>query len=142
MTQFAGLYTRAAMQTFLHRCLTRTPLLGLLMAAVVFRALIPVGFMAAPNAQGVIVMQLCSGFGSQSVTVDLGDNGAMNDPDRRLFDHSPCGFAAATLSAPSPAAASLAFAGPAESPDVIPNLTNVVSPSIARAQSPRAPPLS
>jgi hypothetical protein len=48
-------------------------------------------------------MQLCAGFGTKSVVVDLGDGAATHDGANQLFDHSPCGFAAAAAAAPPPA---------------------------------------
>lgn len=132
-----------AMHQFLHRCLTRTPVLGLLMAALVFRALIPAGFMPTQDENGRMVMELCAGFTTKSVIVDLG--AGLDDaptPGSALFEHSPCGFTAAALSAPPPDAppvfASLAPEAPLPAADVPVDAAYTVH----RTQSPRGPPLS
>jgi hypothetical protein len=129
------------MHAFLHRCLSRTPIIGLLMAALLFRALVPAGFMPAQAENGAIVMQLCSGFSTKSVVVDFGQASATHDGGSQLFDHSPCGFTAASIAAPPPA--TLAFvAGTLDTPPVRGDLRSVITPSITRAHSPRAPPLA
>ncbi len=130
------------MHAFLHRCLSRTPIIGLLMAALLFRALVPAGFMPAHAENGEIVMQLCSGFSTKSVVVDLGPGSATHDSGSALFDHTPCGFTAAGLSAPPVAHAGFA---PIPSLDRVTTQRDVdarVVPSITRAHSPRAPPLA
>ena len=129
------------MNAFLHRCLARTPIIGLLTAALLFRALIPTGFMPAQDESGAIVMQLCSGFGIKTVLVELGDDGATKDPGSQLFEHSPCGFASASLAAPPPASAAIAIANAPEFQSAFEGNGMIVAPSIARTQSPRAPPL-
>jgi hypothetical protein len=129
------------MRRFLHRCLTRTPVIGLLMAALLFRALIPAGFMPAQGESGAIVMQLCSGFGGKTVLVELEDDGASTNPGGQLFDHSPCGFAAASMSAPPLASAAVALSIGPDFHSAVEGISSVIAPSIARAQSPRAPPL-
>jgi hypothetical protein len=130
------------MHAFLHRCLSRTPIIGLLMAALLFRALVPAGFMPAQAENGEIVMQLCAGFGTKSVVVDLGNNSAEHGSGSALFDHTPCGFTAAGLSAPPVTPAGFA---PIPSLDDVTTQRDVdarVVPSITRAHSPRAPPLA
>jgi hypothetical protein len=141
VTAPSPVYIHAAMQAFLHRCLSRTPIIGLLMAAVLFRALIPAGFMPAQAENGAIVMQLCSGFSTKSVVVDLGPGSATHD-NSQLFDHSPCGFTAAAIAAP-PTAPSAFTATRAVDPETSRGDTgSVITPSITRAHSPRAPPLA
>lgn len=130
------------MHAFLHRCLSRTPIIGLLMAALLFRALVPAGFMPAQAENGEIVMQLCSGFGTKSVVVDMGASGATHDSGSQLFDHSPCGFTAAAMAAPPPAAAAFAAISTPDSLATRADAPSVISPSIVRAHSPRAPPLA
>ena len=130
------------MHAFLHRCLSRTPIIGLLMAALLFRALVPAGFMPAQAEDGRIVMQLCAGFGTKSVVVHLGESGASHDNGSELFDHAPCGFTAAAIAAPPPAADAFAISSTPDSPTTHADTASVVVPSIQRAHSPRAPPLA
>jgi len=129
------------MHAFLHRCLSRTPIIGLLMAALLFRALVPAGFMPAQAENGAIVMQLCAGFGTKSVVVDLGDGAATHDGANQLFDHSPCGFAATAAAAPPPADVAFAASSTPASLTTRGDAGSIV-PSIVRAHSPRAPPLA
>lgn len=129
------------MHAFLHRCLSRSPIIGLLMAALLFRALVPAGFMPAQAENGEIVMQLCSGFGTKSVVVDLGNGSATHDSGSQLFEHSPCGFAAAAMVAPPPSIADFATAAP-DSLTTRGHPGSVTVASITRAHSPRAPPLA
>jgi len=129
------------MHAFLHRCLSRTPIIGLLMAALLFRALVPAGFMPAHAENGEIVMQLCSGFSTKAVVVDLGTGSGTHDSNQ-LFEHSPCGFTAAGISAPPP---SVAVFAATSTPDSLPthgDSGSVIVASITRAHSPRAPPLA
>jgi hypothetical protein len=130
------------MHAFLHRCLSRTPIIGLLMAALLFRALVPAGFMPAQAENGEIVMQLCSGFGTKSVVVDLGTGSATHDGGSQLFDHSPCGFAAAAVAAPPPADFAFAVGSTPDALTTRGDAGSVTVPSIVRAHSPRAPPLA
>lgn len=87
------------MYHFLQRCLNRTPLLGVLMAAIVFRALIPQGFMFG-QADGAVEMQFCSGA---TVLVDMDGAGASNsgghgkDGNGQAFQPGVCAFAAGLL---------------------------------------------
>jgi hypothetical protein len=127
------------MQRFLQRCLARTPVLGLLMAALVFRALIPTGFMPK-HENGTLVMELCSGFGTKSVVVDLGEQESSTSSSQ-LFDHSPCGFAAAALSAPPPEPPTFPVTASLHSIAVVAGTSPPVAPSPRRAHAPRAPPL-
>lgn len=130
------------MYVFLHRCLSRTPIIGVLMAVLLFRALIPAGFMPAQAENGEIVMQLCAGFGTKSVVVDFGPGHASQDPGAQLFDHSPCGFAAAAVSAPPPTPLTLSTSATADSLANPSDTGSVITPVLQRAHSPRAPPLA
>ncbi len=127
------------MNQFLHRCLSRTPVLGLLMAALVFRALIPSGFMPTQGENGRIMMELCSGFGTKTVVVDLGDDAPT--PGSQLFEHSPCGFTAAALAAPPVAPISFPVSLTLFDQLVVADTPVATAPSIQRTQSPRGPPL-
>jgi hypothetical protein len=129
------------MHAFLHRCLSRTPIIGLLMAALLFRALVPAGFMPAQAEDGRIVMQMCSGFSTKSVVVDLGTDSANHDSGSQLFDHSPCGFTASGL-VPTPAIAQFPVTTPLDTLATSAGTQSIVIASIRRAHSPRAPPLA
>ncbi len=134
-------YTPRPMRHFLHRCLTRTPIIGLLMAALLFRALVPAGFMPVQGETGSIVMQLCSGLGAKPVIVDLDHTGAKQNSGSQLFDHSPCGFAASALSAPPTVFSTFTAAVALQSIAIAGEPAAVTPPAITRAQSPRGPPL-
>ncbi|MEQ1580571.1 MAG: hypothetical protein ABL964_08265 [Steroidobacteraceae bacterium] len=150
------------MRRFLHLCLNRTPIIGVLMAALLFRALIPTGFMPMLTNDGTIVMELCSGFTSKSVVVHLDDSagpsahaghaghvGQMDSHDDGqdsshgdLFEHAPCGFAVAATSAGPPAVP--AAVAPVSPQNPLAEMQTAVrtSPSIHRSQTPRGPPLA
>jgi hypothetical protein len=143
------------MRRFLHLCLDRTPVIGLLMAALLFRALIPAGFMPTVASDGTIVMELCAGFTTKTVVVHLdaqadhadhvdpaGNEGSHPDAAHGdLFEQSLCGFAVAGTAAAPPSR--LAEVVPF-SPQAAPPTFHVVAqtpPSIHRSQTPRGPPL-
>jgi hypothetical protein len=143
------------MRRFLQVCLDRTPLIGALMAALLFRALIPTGFMPTLGSDGTLVMELCSGFTTKSVVVHLGTPatqgvhaghghaGGDTDPaPADAFEHSPCGFAVAVFAAPPPAMLSLRAPALPAAPRTA--FVKVVQfpPSILRSQSPRGPPFA
>lgn len=127
------------MHQFLHRCLTRTPVLGLLMAALVFRALIPAGFMPTQGEDGRIVMELCAGFDTKTVVVDL-DEGAPT-PGSQLFEHSPCGFTSAALPALPIEPISFPLSLSLHEQPAVADIPVATAPSHYRTQSPRGPPL-
>lgn len=133
---------RGLMYRFLHRCLTHTPVLGLLIAALVFRALIPMGFMPTQGENGHLVMELCAGFGTKSVVVDLGDDAApSSDAGAELFERSVCGFAVAALTVPPATQPAFPAILALQSPVALAPVTAITTPSILKAESPRAPPL-
>lgn len=125
------------MRRFLHRCLTRTPVLGLLMAALVFRALIPAGFMPTQDENGRMVMELCSGFTTKSVIIDLGEHKAGSE----LFERSHCGFTAAALPLLTSAAVSFPVSLALHEQVDVAIVPVAIAPLPWRAQSPRGPPL-
>jgi hypothetical protein len=146
------------MRRFLHLCLNRTPVIGLLMAALLFRALIPAGFMPTLASDGTIVMELCSGFTTKTVVVHLdghadtashGDHAGYADSHDAghdsshgdLFEHSPCGFAVAATSAGLPAVPAALVPVSAPSPLNEQPAALQTSPSILRSQTPRGPPI-
>lgn len=129
------------MHAAVHKFIARFPILGVLAAALLFRALIPAGFMPVQGAHGEIVMQLCSGFATKSVVVSFDDADGPTNGHATLFDESPCGFAAGAAP-PLPVVALPAFeplAGARAEPS---HSSAGASPaSILRSQSPRAPPV-
>lgn len=143
------------MRRFLHLCLNRTPVIGLLMAALLFRALIPSGFMPTLASDGTIVMELCSGFTTKTIVVNLdAPAGHANHAEHAvsegnhtdaahgdLFEHSPCGFAVAATTAGPPAVPSTVV--PVSAPASLTEQPAALqtSPSILRSQTPRGPPL-
>jgi hypothetical protein len=144
------------MRRFLHLCLNRTPIIGVLMAALLFRALIPAGFMPMLASDGTIVMELCSGFTTKSVVVNLAapadsaghvehavSEGARADAAHGdLFENSPCGFAAAASAAGPPSLlAAIAPIAP-QIPLAALHAAAETPPSIYRSQTPRGPPLA
>lgn len=108
-------------------------LAGLLLAALVLRALIPVGFMPVFAAGAAVQIQLCSSSGFESRSQDHPGHGTSTHGTPCLYSVSgtlappPCGGALisanAAIHAPSPRAVSAVFI-----------------PSIIRTQSPRGPP--
>ncbi len=147
------------MRRFLHLCLNRTPIVGLLMAALLFRALIPTGFMPTRADDGTIVMELCSGFTTKSVVVHLdGSTESASHADHAghadshdaghdsshgdLFEHSPCGFAVAATAAGPPALLSAVVPIPSQSPLTELHAAVQTPPSIHRSQTPRGPPFA
>ncbi len=144
------------MRRFLHLCLNRTPVVGLLMAALLFRALIPTGFMPTRADDGTIVMELCSGFTTKSVVVHLeapadqashvghvdSQGGGHDSSHGDLFEHSPCGFAVAATAAGPPSLLSAVVPIPSQSPLTELHAAVQTPPSIHRSQTPRGPPFA
>lgn len=147
------------MRRFVHLCLNRTPIIGVLMAALLFRALIPTGFMPMLASDGTIVMELCSGFTTKSVVVHLDDHaghaahaGHVGHTDSHddshdsshgdLFEHSPCGFAVAATGAGPPAVASAIAPIAPQTPLAEFRAVTRTPPSIHRSQTPRGPPFA
>ena len=81
-----------------------------LLPALVFRALIPVGFM--PVAGPVLALELCSSAGFASVFAPYDGAGAPADHGG-AGSHEPCAFAASANPGPAPEVIVLATAGPA-----------------------------
>jgi hypothetical protein len=117
-------------------------LTGLLLVALVFRALVPAGFMPAFGTKGAgVTMQVCP-LHMPSMGGEAARDGHAPAPPsgQRVHDGSICAFAASAVSAPPPA-----LSGPVVRSDVAPEpilmtVANLSRPSIIRSQSPRAPP--
>ena len=116
----------------------RLQVVGLLLAALVLRALVPAGYMLGGDTQAGLTLTMCHAAGTPSGTLPA--EPAAPGEDQRTLD--ACPFALSASAAPPPAAAVLpdvlAIGSPAAAhePVAAPHL-----PSILRAQSPRAPPV-
>jgi len=144
------------MRRFLHLCLDRTPVIGVLMAALLFRALIPAGFMPTVASDGTIAMELCAGFTTKTVVVhldaqadhaahaghDTSGDGGHDSSHVDMFERSPCGFAVATFAAPPPAMQPALPPVPSQSSVAAFAPSSHSLPSILRSQAPRGPPLA
>ena len=128
------------MHAAINKFIARFPILGVLTAALLFRALIPAGFMPAQGANGEIVMQLCSGFATKSVSVSFDDDGVPATGQSSLFDSSPCGFAASAAPPVLPVSALNVVHVPVAPPVSSGHPPAISLASILRSQSPRAPP--
>jgi hypothetical protein len=132
-------YTSCRMNRFARRCLANSVFLGLLLAALTLRALIPVGFMPVAGSGRLLSMQLCTSSGYQSVLVRFGQDGRPAPP---APSHDvPCLYSVCSALAPPPslAAASVPACVVAELTALV--VQRVAVPSIARAQAPRGPPI-
>jgi len=129
---------------------------ALLLPALLYRALIPAGFMPTVGADGALTLEFCPGETSPAVSIEAihghahhGDRAVMGhiythestDPSSPGQQHVPCPYALSATPALAPAIAAevhLAF-------DVLvpraSDATDIFSPSIVRAQSSRAPPV-
>ncbi len=140
----------------------QTWIASLVLLAMLFRAAIPAGFMPMPGASGWPTLELCPG----TVSVHRGMNDALGahpthhhgtsqthnhspasgvDPDHGSpapgHDHVPCLFAAGAGAAPLPSALDAPSAAVEPLPANSEVTESVFTPSIVRAQSPRAPPI-
>ena len=121
----------------LRRVGLRERVLLWLLPTLVFRALIPVGFM--PGAGSAFALELCSsaGFGSTFVAYD-GDGTPVGH--ERSLGHEPCAFAAGAGIGPAPEIASPAAPAPA-----VVSTAGRTAPILSALQAslrppPRAPP--
>ena len=72
----------------------------LVAAALVTKAVIPIGFMLMPS-NGTIMVSICSGQGPQMVALDLGKGSADHNGDHqgdKKADH-PCAFSSLSMAA-------------------------------------------
>ena len=117
----------------------------LLMPLVVFRLLVPDGFMPRFGADHTVSMQMCHGDVQSAAAMRLlRDQPAFPAPDNHgaASHDAPCAFAASAGAAPVPLLPALPDA--AATPDALP-LPALVTPAprvTHRIQSARAPPLS
>jgi hypothetical protein len=112
-------------------------LLGLL-PALVFRALIPVGFM--PSTGTAFALELCASAGYGAVFQEYDPAASPEGHTGGTFPaHEPCAFAASATPGPAPAAAVVVAAAPGEAPvALLPAPSLPARPSLT--PPPRAPP--
>jgi len=115
--------------------------LAWVLPALVFRAMVPAGFMLGAGADGTLTVELCTATGYQTVVVHYGDQGQPDDPPSHGTSHADCPFAASALLAPAPTIATAA-AGFSVDPSPLPAL-RVESLPDERDRRPgaRAPPV-
>jgi hypothetical protein len=116
----------------------------LLLPAILFRALIPVGFMPAIDADGRIGVFFCpitvSAAPGTALAHHHGHGGGNAGSAGSGHHQLACPFAASTGLAPLPAVLAPAVAPADFLPPATGNSTQRFIPTIIRAQSPRAPP--
>jgi hypothetical protein len=123
--------------------LKRSLLCGLLLQAILFRALIPVGFMPAPGADGGLSVIFCAAVGGAHGPAHAhhhGHDGATEEGHGSGHAQYSCPFAASAGLAPLP---DFSVPAPAQADLFAPAGvigTRQFVPTILRAQSPRAPP--
>lgn len=127
------------MNRFARRCLANSVLLGLLLAALTLRALIPVGFMPVAGGGHSFSMQLCTSSGYQTVVVRFGQDGRPAPP--APAHDAPCLYSVCSALAPPPSLVATSVPACVVARLTVPAVQRVAVPSIARAQAPRAPPL-
>ncbi len=106
---------------------------ALLLPAILFRGLIPPGFMPATAAAGVVRMAFCPGMGHAAPNDPTG-------PGEGGHHAQKCPYGATASPAPPPAITGLAARPHAPRSEVIRAGSRISVPAIVRAQSPRAPP--
>lgn len=127
------------MYRFLQHCLNRTPVLGVLMAVLFFRALIPQGFMLGQTDGGAMEMQFCSGA---TVLVDMdGSNGTDGHRnDSQTFEPGVCAFAASAPGDTPPVAPTLDLQLPRAVSAPAPSQTIFTVALHPKSRSARGPP--
>lgn len=141
----------------------RRVLVPMVLGALLFRALIPAGFMPMAAADGRLMIMFCPGVSGATLVATPGPDphehhhhheAAPESPEGKpsqshaghhsggtVGEHATCVFAASATVAPAPAACAAtvaAIAEPREQP--CSDLIAGTVPSITRAQSARAPP--
>jgi len=119
--------------------------LAALLPLLVLRLLIPVGFMPMADAGGLSIA-LCPGAGPLPAAMahlqHLHHGGHHGDTSDGDAHHALCGFAASAGAAFAPASFEFALATVPTARCAEPRGESRSPPSICRAQSPRAPPLT
>lgn len=118
----------------------------MLLPALLFRLLVPAGFMPGLDEGFSLTMQMCHGDGTTSIVVRYDGNGAPLDsepgePTGRAGHEAPCVFATSGVVAPPPADLQKAQTPRSITPPPPPIVVRAARKSY-RDQSARAPPLS
>lgn len=117
---------------------------GLLLPAILFRALIPAGFMPAIDSDGALRLQFCPG--ADLAVADTRPahahhhHGSSGDSGTAGHGQLLCPFAAAAGPAPLPTLTALVIAPDCNQPVMNRPVSRDTIPTIIRTQSPRAPP--
>ncbi len=128
---------RSVRHGFRHRSL-REATLAWVVPVLLFRALIPAGFMPGQTAAGALTVELCSGMGYQQSVVHYTGDG--HPVPERGGSHDPCPFAASAGGAPPPSGVpQLAIASTA-GPAALPPPTRIQHADPTRRPTARAPP--
>ena len=118
---------------------------GLLLPAILFRALIPAGFMPAIASDGAFGLQFCPGTDQAAMdtrSAHFHHHGGASGDSGDTMGHGQllCPFAATVGPAPLPALTALVIAPDYNQPVPSRPVSRDTIPTIIRTQSPRAPP--
>ena len=103
---------------------------GLLLPAILFRGLIPVGFMPALDGDGAMSVHFCDGMA----------NGPADDPAKPGHEQRKCPYSATSSPVPPPAFVAMSLEACEIQPVLIDSSGRNAVPTIVRLQTPRAPP--
>jgi hypothetical protein len=118
----------------------RDDAIALVLVAMVFRALIPSGFMLGGGHGTTLTVEFCSGAGSHPLIVHYGDDGRPAGPTQHHGQDGHCPFAASALLAPPPMIVAAVAVGPVAVPRASRHSDPILSPERARRPGARAPP--
>jgi hypothetical protein len=132
----------------LHRLRTtsvRQNAVLLVLAALVFRSLIPPGFMLGTGQGTTLTVEFCPGvashgMASHEMAAHHGDHGRPAGPGPDHGQHGTCPFAASALLAPPPIVFAAVVVGGAEVDAASLSADPILSPESARRPGARAPP--
>ena len=103
---------------------------GLLLPAILFRGLLPAGFMTALDGAGAMSVHFCDGMAQAPA----------DDPSKSGHGQRKCPYSASASPAPPPAFLALSSDVSAFRPEPILTSGRAAVPTIDRVQAPRAPP--
>ena len=81
---------------FLHH---RSLAAGLIAAALLIKALVPLGFMPGTASNGTMIVQICNGYGPQSMVMEIPGKAEHDKQSQHGKGEMPCAFSG--LSVPS-----------------------------------------
>jgi hypothetical protein len=118
----------------------------LVLPALAFRALIPIGFMPISDRDGIHI-EFCPGeaqlpgvLGTQQLAHHHHHHGGADHGAPAPAQHTPCPFALSASPAFAPAVAAAAAVAPAAAAPAERPTHGIFVPAIVRSQSPRGPP--